>query len=149
MSRLRVIQFNCLAPSARICRPLDAIPWFTRHTAICEAILRLNPDVVCIQEFCFTTPGFGDLYQSHLGDTYTMHTKRRTGGKPEGLAVLLRHGAFENVRIDAIELEPRFCDRVAMEYLFLCGASIGLSGWDAVTEVSPHRCRLIGVIPAP
>lgn len=112
---LRVCQFNVLAPSLRICAPLDTIPWQQRHAAICDELLRLDPDVICLQEFDFapSTKGFAELYQARLGSAYEFHLKKRTRGKPEGLAMLLRKCAFEDIAVQALELEPRFCDRVA------------------------------------
>ena len=112
--RLRVLQFNVLAPSARICKPLDGIPWQVRHAEICQVILGLGPDVICLQEFCFVTPGFADLYLQLLGSIYHCYQKKRTGYKPEGLAILVRKAAFDDVQIETVDLEPSFCDRVAM-----------------------------------
>ena len=58
---LRLCQFNVLAPSARVCAPLDRIPWYQRHASICDAITAAAPQLVCIQEFCFSTPGFSQV----------------------------------------------------------------------------------------
>jgi len=112
---LRLCQFNVLAPSARICAPLDKIPWRQRHSAVCDELLRLDADVICLQEFDFapSTEGFAELYQDRLGATYEVHLKKRTRGKPEGLALLIRRSAFQDVAVRALELEPQFCDRVA------------------------------------
>jgi hypothetical protein len=87
---LRLCQFNVLAPSARICMPLDAIPWLERHTRITDCIRSLAPAVVCLQEYDFATPGFTDLYQARLGDAYDIYTQKRTGRKVDGLALLVR-----------------------------------------------------------
>lgn len=113
---LRVCQFNVLAPSARICPPLNTVPWRERHAAICGVLSRLGADVVCLQEFDFAseTEGFAALYESSLGGEFSLHLKQRTGFKDEGLALLLRRGAFLDVEVRALELEPRFCDRVAL-----------------------------------
>eukprot|EP00656_Telonema_subtile_P029746 TRINITY_DN32830_c0_g1_i1.p1 TRINITY_DN32830_c0_g1~~TRINITY_DN32830_c0_g1_i1.p1 ORF type:complete len:295 (-),score=52.75 TRINITY_DN32830_c0_g1_i1:42-926(-) len=114
MHTLRVCQFNVLAPSARICKPLDRTPWRDRHTAICHTILGLSPALCTIQEFDFETSAFRALYSELLGEQYELHTKQRPGGKQEGLAVLLRRGCWAEVSVDAVELEPRSCDRVAI-----------------------------------
>eukprot|EP00729_Bicosta_minor_P007092 gene7092-2774_t len=57
---LRILNFNVLAPSARICKPLDKIDWRERHGNICDLILELTPDIAALQEFCFATPGRAD-----------------------------------------------------------------------------------------
>jgi len=114
--RFRICQFNVLAPSARISPPLNEVPWQDRHSAICDVLLRLDADVVCLQEFDFApaTVGFAALYEKRLGSLYSLHTKQRTGLKEEGVAVLLRKGCFEEVDVEAMDLHPAFCDRVAL-----------------------------------
>mmetsp|Transcript_133591 Transcript_133591/g.236400 ORF Transcript_133591/g.236400 Transcript_133591/m.236400 type:complete len:333 (+) Transcript_133591:35-1033(+) len=113
---LRICQFNVLAPSARICKPLDTVPWRTRHEAICDELIRLEPDIMCLQEFDFAakTEGFAALYEEKLGSKYSLHLKQRTRGKQEGLAMLLRLESFTDVKVSNYELEPGFCDRVAI-----------------------------------
>ncbi|CAK9093566.1 Uncharacterized calcium-binding protein At1g02270 [Durusdinium trenchii] len=116
VSHLRLCSFNVLAPSARICAPLHRMPWQERHSAICDCLLQLGADVICLQEFDFAaeTPGFGVLYESKLGAVYELHIKQRTGGKNEGLALLIRRAAFKDIEVQCEDLEPDFCDRVAM-----------------------------------
>lgn len=116
MLPLRLCQFNVLAPSARICQPLDQIPWQSRHTKISDMILRLQPDIVCLQEFDFSTKteGFELLYREKLGTLFSLHLKQRTGNKVEGLALLLRKDAFETTDVTMLNLMPDFCDRVAI-----------------------------------
>lgn len=116
MHTLRVCQFNVLAPSARICAPLDQVPWRTRHSAICDTILSLRPELCTLQEFDFhpDTPGFAELYQERLGALYQVHLKKRTGTKTDGLGLLVRRGCFEEVDVRDVDLEPGFCDRVLM-----------------------------------
>ena len=111
---LRIIQFNILAPSARICAPLDKIAWKDRHTEICRMILELLPDIVCLQEFCFVTPEFSSLYNKMLCPLYSPYLKRRTGGKPEGIAIFIRSQAFCDTSVEYSELEPDHCNRVAI-----------------------------------
>lgn len=113
---IRLVQFNILAPSARICAPLDQIPWKSRHKTVCDAILVLQPAIVSLQEFdfCPSTLGFLELYTEILGEKYELHTKQRTGKKLDGLALLLRRGEFEEVDIQRIDLEPSSCDRVCI-----------------------------------
>ncbi|CAL1130017.1 unnamed protein product [Cladocopium goreaui] len=130
---LRFCSFNVLAPSARICAPLNRRPWQEwlplplggeeRHAAICDCLLQLEADVICLQEFDFAagTHGFAVLYQTpgfsegkKLGEVYELHMKQRTGDKNEGLAMLIRRSAFKDIEVLCEELEPDFCDRVAM-----------------------------------
>eukprot|EP00434_Breviolum_minutum_P006858 symbB.v1.2.006050.t1/scaffold339.1/size225540/14 len=40
--------------------------------------------------------------------------KKRTGLKNEGLALLIRRSAFRDIEVQCEDLEPDFCDRVAM-----------------------------------
>jgi endonuclease/exonuclease/phosphatase family metal-dependent hydrolase len=112
-ARLRLYQLNCLAPTLRICKPLNYIPWETRHGAVCDNIESLKPDIVAIQEFDFVQPGFGALYAKRLSD-FTPHLKRRTGSKNEGVALFVRNGHFEDVTVHELDLEPAFCARVAL-----------------------------------
>lgn len=109
---LRVVSFNILAPSARICAPLDKIDWRTRHEAAISALQSLKADIICLQEFCFRTPGFRSFYESRLGDTFTLHALKRTRHKPEGIALLVRTKAFSSVEVLPFALEPAYCDRV-------------------------------------
>ena len=111
---MRLLQFNCLAPNARVCAPLKDIPWETRHGAICDTIAALVPGIVAIQEFDFTTPGFGALYEQRLGGEFTIFTKQRTGNKTDGLALLVRTAMFSEVDVSELNLEPSSCDRVAL-----------------------------------
>ena len=62
--RFRICSFNVLAPSARICSPLDGIPCRERHEAVCAALLESSPSVACLQEFDFSprTIGFRALF---------------------------------------------------------------------------------------
>ena len=113
-SELRLFQFNCLAPSLRICKPLSEIPWATRQNAICDTIEALAPALVAIQEFDFHEPAFAPLYAERLSD-FTMYTKRRTNGKKEGIALFVRKGVFEDdAEVVPLDLEPESCDRVAL-----------------------------------
>jgi endonuclease/exonuclease/phosphatase family metal-dependent hydrolase len=110
---LRLYQLNCLAPTLRVCKPLNHIPWETRHGAICDNIESLKPDIVAIQEFDFVQPGFGALYAKRLSE-FTPYLKKRTGSKNEGVALFVRNEQFEHVTVHNVELEPASCDRVAL-----------------------------------
>ena len=110
---LRLYQFNCLAPSLRICKPLSDIPWAARHSAACDNIESLRPDIVALQEFDFVQPGFAELYAKRLSD-FTPYLKRRTGNKSEGVALFVRNRQFEDVEVQEMDLEPASCDRVAL-----------------------------------
>lgn len=113
---LRVCNFNILAPSARLCSPFKKIPWQERQTSICDMLLQLEPDIVCLQEFEFSQDfeHFASLYEDKLAEKFAIHAKKRTGSKKEGLATLVRRDAFDDVVMESVELEPRFCDRVAI-----------------------------------
>mmetsp|Transcript_39217 Transcript_39217/g.110862 ORF Transcript_39217/g.110862 Transcript_39217/m.110862 type:complete len:309 (+) Transcript_39217:58-984(+) len=112
-ARLRIVQLNVLAPSARICEPLGRLPWRERHAAACDALASLRPDVICLQEydFCPGTEGFTELYREKLPG-YALFTAQRTGHKVDGLALALRDGVFEDVHQAATPLQPSSCDRV-------------------------------------
>eukprot|EP00039_Didymoeca_costata_P020942 m.342898 g.342898 ORF g.342898 m.342898 type:complete len:425 (-) comp22005_c0_seq1:223-1497(-) len=122
---LRVVNFNVLAPSARLCKPFDTKPWLQRHQAICDTLKGLNPDVVCIQEFDFhpkttarvegspTELSFKSLYEANFGDRFHLHALKRTGDKPEGVGMLIRKERFEDVTVTDYDLRPRTCNRVA------------------------------------
>lgn len=112
---LRVLSFNVLAPSMRICSPLNRVQWQDRHNKICQMLLREPPDVACIQEFDFSprTPGFRELYESSLGRHYELFSLQRTGRKPEGLAMLFRRDSWQSIHVQDHRLEPGYCDRVA------------------------------------
>ena len=56
------------------------MPWKERHEAICAALTDLEPDVICLQEFCFGTEGFGQLYEKLLPGFLPWMLKR-TGSK--------------------------------------------------------------------
>jgi len=116
MVPLRLCQFNVLAPSLRVCKPLDAIPWRERHTEICETLLELKPHLICLQEFDFATntPGFAALYAEKLSASYELYLKKRTSSKPEGLALLVAKDTFDDIDVDFMDLAPGFCDRVAI-----------------------------------
>ncbi|CAK9050533.1 unnamed protein product [Durusdinium trenchii] len=84
-----------------------------RHSAICDCLLQLGADVICLQEFDFAaeTPGFGVLCFAVL---QLLVDFVGTGGKNEGLALLIRRAAFKDIEVQCEDLEPDFCDRVAM-----------------------------------
>jgi endonuclease/exonuclease/phosphatase family metal-dependent hydrolase len=116
MVPLRLVQFNILAPSARICKPLDQVPWRKRHGAICDSLSALAADVILLQEYDFSpsTAGFHALYVERLGRDFDVHLLKRTGRKVDGLALFVRRSAFRDVEVEEVELEPRYCDRVAL-----------------------------------
>ena len=72
--------------------------------------------LVCLKEFDFAarTQGFAALYEEHLGEAFEIHTMQRTGGKQEGLALLLRRDSFDGVDVKQMKLSPTYCDRVAL-----------------------------------
>lgn len=112
---LRLCEFNVLAPSARICAPLDRVPWRQRHEGICDFLEAQEFDIICLQEFDFAreTQGFRELYEGRLGRKFSFHCKQRTRGKPEGLAMLVNKDNMEEICIENLDLEPDFANRVA------------------------------------
>ena len=96
---LRVVTFNVLAPCYRVCKPLSEIPWRTRQQNCCDAIGRMDADVVALQEWDFRTAGFSELYTSAFEEDYDIYTFQRTGGKRDGLGLMLRRNRFEDVRV--------------------------------------------------
>jgi endonuclease/exonuclease/phosphatase family metal-dependent hydrolase len=113
---LRICQLNILAPSARICEPLKKQPWRDRHSAICDTLESLSPDIISLQEFDFSpkTEGFSALYQERLGSHYEIFMKKRTRHKVDGLALLVKRKVFSEISVEEKELKPQSCDRVAL-----------------------------------
>ena len=111
---LRVVTFNVLAPSLRVCKPLSEVPWRTRQEHCCRAIRTMDADIVALQEWDFRTEGFTQLYLDHFEQDYEVFTFRRTGGKKDGLGLLLRRDCFRDVAVSNVALQPSSCDRVAM-----------------------------------
>lgn len=53
-----------------------------------------SSDIICLQEF-WLDPSYDAIFRSALGEDYDFHTVKRTGGKADGVAVLLRRGKFD------------------------------------------------------
>ncbi|CAM9336592.1 unnamed protein product, partial [Hapterophycus canaliculatus] len=53
-----------------------------------------SSDIICLQEF-WLDPSYDSIFRSVLEEEYDFHTVRRTGGKADGVAVLLRRGMFD------------------------------------------------------
>lgn len=53
-----------------------------------------SSDIICLQEF-WLDPSYASIFRSALGKDYDFHTVKRTGGKADGVAVLLRRGKFD------------------------------------------------------
>jgi len=151
MEKLRLVQFNVLAPSARICRPLDQIPWQQRQSAICSLLLQLDADIVALQEFDFS-PQFSEfsaLYDGMLGARYERFEKPRTGRKTDGLALLLKKNTFTNVQVQTLDLQPECCDRVAIvasmthsgsqQQLNVCTTHLTVAHADNGYDIPHHR----------
>lgn len=58
--------------------------------------------------------GFEELYAARLTPVYALHTLQRTGCKKEGLALLLKHGVFDDINVTKMRLNPYYCDRVCL-----------------------------------
>lgn len=71
-----------------------------------------SSDIICLQEFWFD-PAYEAIFRSALGDAYDFHTVKRTGGKSDGAAVLLRRGRWNVRSSTGISLSP-VGDRVAL-----------------------------------
>jgi len=87
-----------------------------RHRGICSTLLTIMPHIACLQEFDFDpriAKEFSDLYEEYLNNDYVRYDLRRTGGKSEGLALLLKRDTFDEVRVQDVDLMPQYCDRVA------------------------------------
>lgn len=72
----------------------------------------LSSDIICLQEFWFD-PSYETIFRSALGDEYDFHTLKRTGGKSDGVAVLLRRGKWHMRSSMGMSLSP-VGDRVAL-----------------------------------
>lgn len=53
-----------------------------------------SSDIICLQEF-WLDPSYDSIFRAVLEEDYDFHTVRRTGGKADGVAVLLRRGMFD------------------------------------------------------
>ncbi|CAM9309570.1 unnamed protein product, partial [Discosporangium mesarthrocarpum] len=71
-----------------------------------------SSDIICLQEFWFD-PRYEGLFRRGLEKEYDFHMVRRTGGKSDGVAVLLRKGCWEVVGQEQISLS-NIGDRVAL-----------------------------------
>ena len=71
-----------------------------------------SSDIICLQEFWFD-PAYNEIFRSALGETYDFHTVQRTGGKTDGVAVLLRRGKWDMLSSLGLSLSP-VGDRVAL-----------------------------------
>lgn len=72
----------------------------------------LSSDIICLQEFWFD-PSYETIFRSALGEAYEFHTLKRTGGKSDGVAVLLRRGKWDVRSSLGMSLSP-VGDRVAL-----------------------------------
>lgn len=71
-----------------------------------------SSDIICLQEF-WLDPSYDSIFRSALGKDYEFHTVKRTGGKADGVAVLLRRGKFDVRSKLGLSLSP-VGDRVAL-----------------------------------
>lgn len=71
-----------------------------------------SSDIICLQEFWFD-PEYEAIFRSALGDSFDFHTVKRTGGKSDGVAVLLRRGKWDVQSSLGLSLSP-VGDRVAL-----------------------------------
>jgi len=71
-----------------------------------------SSDIICLQEF-WLDPSYDSIFRSALDKDYDFHTVKRTGGKADGVAVLLRRGKFDVLSKRGLSLSP-VGDRVAL-----------------------------------
>lgn len=86
--------------------------------------------IICLQEF-WLHPSYDAIFRSALSKDYEFHTVKRTGGKADGVAVLLRRGKFDVRSKLGLSLSP-VGDRVAliMHLRSLVGGEEGGGGVD-------------------
>lgn len=89
-----------------------------------------SSDIICLQEF-WLDASYASIFRAALEDDYDFHTVKRTGGKADGVAVLLRRGKFDVRSKVGLSLSS-IGDRVALiMHLRSLG---GVEGGDAVGE---------------
>ncbi|CAN0287188.1 unnamed protein product [Laminaria digitata] len=71
-----------------------------------------SSDIICLQEF-WLDPEYETIFRSALADDYDFHTVKRTGGKSDGVAVLLRRGKWDVKSSLGLSLS-QIGDRVAL-----------------------------------
>ena len=71
-----------------------------------------SSDIICLQEFWFD-PEYETIFRSALAHDYDFHTVKRTGGKSDGVAVLLRCGRWDVQSSVGLSLS-QIGDRVAL-----------------------------------
>lgn len=94
-----------------------------------------SSDIICLQEF-WLDDSYASIFRTALEDDYDFHTVKRTGGKADGVAVLLRRGKFDVRSKVGLSLSA-VGDRVAliMHLRSLVGKGGGGGGDDATTPV--------------
>lgn len=71
-----------------------------------------SSDIICLQEF-WLDPDYETIFRSALEADYDFHTVKRTGGKSDGVAVLLRRGKWDVQSSVGLSLS-QIGDRVAL-----------------------------------
>lgn len=90
-----------------------------------------SSDIICLQEF-WLDDSYASIFRAALEDDYDFHTVKRTGGKADGVAVLLRRGKFDVRSKLGLSLSS-VGDRVAL-IMHLRSLVGGEGGGDAVGE---------------
>ena len=75
---LRVVTFNVLAPSLRVCEPLNKLPWKDRQRDCCAAIHEIDADIVALQEWDFYTDGVYEWSSDEDGRTTNIYNNPGT-----------------------------------------------------------------------
>jgi endonuclease/exonuclease/phosphatase family metal-dependent hydrolase len=64
--------------------------WRARLSLTLQALREAQADIVVLQEWWFTSPLFQELFLAAVQEEYSVEGARRTGGKDDGILVLLR-----------------------------------------------------------
>ena len=106
-SKLRFVSWNVLSPNNlqnnpylyTSCHP-GTLPWQQRQPRIIDSILRLDADIVALQEVEEFHQNFEEPLR-YLG--YDGIYKQRTGGQPDGVALLWRNSRLSLMHVEHLE----------------------------------------------
>ncbi|CAM9175264.1 unnamed protein product [Phaeothamnion confervicola] len=84
-----------------------------------------DSDILAFQEYWFDSPHYHGIFRESLEPAYNFHALRRSGGKVDGVAVLLKRGRFDVLGRRGLSLGD-FGNRVALLlHLRIRGAAAG------------------------
>ncbi|KAF8407845.1 hypothetical protein HHK36_006982 [Tetracentron sinense] len=81
------------------CVPSQYMKWDWRKRLICEELIGLNPDIICLQE----VDKYYDLLSIMEKEGYVGTHKRRTGGAVDGCAMFWKENTFRVLEEESIE----------------------------------------------